>query len=349
MTWRTVVVSSCAKLDLKMGYMVIRAAEVHKVHLSEISVLIIENTTVSVTAMLLCELVRRKIKVIFCDEVHEPYGEIVPYHGSHDSADKLRSQIAWRDLTKDVVWAEIIRRKIRHQADLAEHFNRNRAEMIRSFADDVGPGDPTNREAHAAKVYFNTIFGMDFSRRDSCPVNAHLNYGYAIVLSAVNREISALGYSTQLGIHHGNTYNCFNFGSDLIEPLRPLVDSVVLGLPGEISTDSKHRLADILNTEVRIDGKTQYLVNAIRIYVKSVADALEEDDTSRMRFCEYEGQGYASDRLLRSPHEDRGRLSQLCQISQILDHAGVHNGPGVGLFQDRSQLIGCRGYTQEST
>ena len=304
MTWRTVVIASNAKLDLKMGYMVIRTSEIQKVHLSEISVLIVESTAVSITAMLMCELVRRKIKVILCDEIHEPYGEITPLYGSHDSTEKIRKQIKWKDSIKDEIWAEIVRCKIINQARLAEYFDYERASMIKGFADGIEPGDRTNREGHAAKVYFNTIFGSDFSRKSSCPKNIHLNYGYSILLSAVNREISALGYLTQLGIHHDNVYNCFNLGSDIMEPIRPLIDSIVLDLDDEVTTQSKHQLANVLNNQVYIDGKHHYLNNAIRIYVKSVTDAINNNDSSLIKFCEYERKSDATDRLLRSSSED---------------------------------------------
>ena len=44
MGWRTVVVSKSSKLDYKSGYMVVRdSEETICVHISEISVLIIEN------------------------------------------------------------------------------------------------------------------------------------------------------------------------------------------------------------------------------------------------------------------------------------------------------------------
>ena len=51
--------------------------------------------------------------------------------------------------------------------------------------------DSTNREGHAAKVYFNALFGMSFTRSADTPVNAALNYGYSIILSAFNREVAA--------------------------------------------------------------------------------------------------------------------------------------------------------------
>ena len=53
MSWRIVVISRRAKLDYQMGYMVIRNEEVTKIHLSEISTILIESTAVSLTTSLL--------------------------------------------------------------------------------------------------------------------------------------------------------------------------------------------------------------------------------------------------------------------------------------------------------
>ena len=44
------------------------------------------------------------------------------------------------------------------------------------------------------------------------------------------------------------------------------------------------KLVNILNHEVKIDGKRQYVNNAIKIYCKSVFDALNENDSSLLRF-----------------------------------------------------------------
>jgi CRISPR/Cas system-associated endonuclease Cas1 len=53
--------------------MVVRdSEETIRVHISEISILIIENTASSLTTALLNELTKQKIKVIFCDEKRNP-------------------------------------------------------------------------------------------------------------------------------------------------------------------------------------------------------------------------------------------------------------------------------------
>ena len=286
MTWRIVIVSSAAKLDLKLNSLVIRGEEIRRIHLSEIAIIVLESTAISITAALLCELNKRGIKIVFCDEKRNPYGELITYYGSHDATEKLRCQIAWDEETKGIIWAEIVREKIMKQADLLEERGKTEgAAHLLSFADNVLPHDKSNREGHAAKVYFNTLFGKDFSRDDDSSTNACLNYGYMVLLSAFNREVSISGYYTQLGIFHDNTFNPFNLGSDLMEPFRPLVDKCVLNMdPIELTPESKKWLVDVLNQEVMIEERRNYLLNAIRIYCRSVFDAINERDAGLLRF-----------------------------------------------------------------
>lgn len=47
-------------------------------------------------------------------------------------------------------------------------------------------------------------------------------------------------------------------------------------------------LIDLLNSEVKIEGTNQYLSAAIKVYCKSIFDALKENDISLIRFVEYE-------------------------------------------------------------
>ena len=116
MSWRVVVISSRAKLELKLGYLVIRSTETKRILLDEISVLLIENTGCVVSSALLCELQERKVCVIFCDFKHNPLSQLIPLHGSYDSSERIRIQLNWKQETKDLVWKAIIEDKIRKQA-----------------------------------------------------------------------------------------------------------------------------------------------------------------------------------------------------------------------------------------
>lgn len=285
MTWRIVEVSSSSKLELKLGYMVVRGEETHKVHLSEIAVVILDSTAISLTAALLCELSKRKIKVIFCDDKRLPYGELSPYFGSVDSSDKLRRQIGWEPEIKARIWEEIVRQKIMCQSCLlAEEGHSESAEMLRGYSCDIRDKDCTNREGFAAKVYFNSLFGPSFSRQEDCTINSRLNYGYTILMSAFSREIAISGYDPRIGIFHDNTFNRFNLASDLMEPFRPLVDRCVLNMVGpSFDSEDKIRLIRVLNETVEIDGKRNYVINAIRTYVQSFFDAMENNDPERLK------------------------------------------------------------------
>lgn len=285
MSWRTIVISSSAKLDYKLDYLVVRQEEITKIHLSEISILLIENTAVSITEALLNELIKRKIKVIFCDEKRNPSSELVSYYGCHDSSAKIRNQIRWNDEIKELIWTEIVSEKIRNQRNILKYFNKKKYFMLDEYLSQIEIGDTTNREGHSAKVYFNALFGMDFTRTSDTPTNAALNYGYGILLSTFNREIVANGYITQLGLFHDNMFNHFNLGSDLMEPFRTLVDKIVYNLKPEIfNHNEKMELLNILNKEVIIDGKINYVNNAIKIYCKSVFDAINQQDVSLIKF-----------------------------------------------------------------
>lgn len=286
MSWRTVIISRRCKLDYKTGYLVIRSENVQRVYLDEVALLMIENPAVSFTGCLMAALTEKKIKVIFCNTQHDPVAELCPYHGSHDSSQRIRWQIAWQKSAKEQVWQSIIQQKILNQAKmLKENGKEKETQLLLAYIDQVQPGDVTNREGHAAKVFFNALYGMSFTRGADLPVNAALNYGYGILLSAFNREINASGYLTQIGIFHDNIYNHFNLSCDLMEPFRILIDRIVYTLqPQQFGKEEKHAIWPVINEEILIGNRKQTLLNAIRIYCRSVFDALNENDESRVCF-----------------------------------------------------------------
>lgn len=289
MSWRTIVISSSAKLDYQMGYMIVRKDTVTKIHISEIHTVLIESTAVSLTAALLAELTEHKVKVIFCDNKRNPCSELNPYYGAHDTSRKVRNQIAWGNDIKKAVWTEIVSEKIRNQMRLLEVYNKPESTLLSQYINELEFGDATNREGHAAKVYFNSLFGKDFSRSTDCVINASLNYGYSIILSSFTREIAINGYITQLGLFHDNMFNPFNLASDLMEPFRVLVDRCVLKMrPVVFEHQEKMTLVDIINQDVNINGRNEIVGNSIKIYVKSIFDAIEEKDVSLIRFMTYE-------------------------------------------------------------
>lgn len=284
------MVSKPSKLDLRLGYLVVRDAEsTVRVYLSEITVLIIENTASSITTALLNELAKQKIKVVFCDEKQNPSSELTPYYGCHDCSLKLKSQLQWLPQHKGAVWTAIVKQKIKMQAQVLATFQLQEAERLCRYIEEVAWNDETNREGHAAKVYFNALFGKTFSRNEESPINAALNYGYSVILACFNREIVCNGYLTQLGLFHDNRFNAFNLGCDLMEPFRPVIDRMVKQMqPKQFETAEKRHILTVLNLELYIDGKKQTLLNTVKLYAKSVFEAIESGDAAALKFYQYE-------------------------------------------------------------
>ena len=284
MGFRTVIIKSRAKLELRLNSLIIRGEQEKKIYIGEINTLIVQSTAVSLTASFLSELVKNNIKVIFCDEKHNPQAELIPYYGAHNTSKKIKEQMAWDCIAKGRVWQEIIKRKIACQAEhLADCDFCEQAELLRSYVNDVAENDCTNREGHAAKVYFNCILGMGNSRKGGGFLNGCLNYGYAVLLSAFNREISAAGYLTQLGIWHDNEFNQFNLACDLMEPFRVVVDRAALAIE-EGDKDFKKKMANVLNYNAVVEEKNTTLDLAIRHYARSVFHALEKGDEKLIVF-----------------------------------------------------------------
>ena len=288
MAFRTVVVDTHSKLEYSLSYLVFRTPDVtKKILLDEIHTIIVSSTAVSLTTSLLNELVKRKIKIIFCDEKHNPSSELVPIYGNHNSSKRIKEQINWKSEACDFLWKCIIQRKIKNQANfLFERGQLKFSNMLESFSTEVEMGDATNREGHAAKVYFNHAFFDGFTRDKDCFINACLDYGYTILLSEFNRAISAAGYLTQLGIHHKNEFNDFNLSCDFIEPFRFLVDRKAFSL--QEGCDFKTVMIELLGSNVTQLGKSQSLTNAINIYCNSLFTALSNGDFSKVAFIDYD-------------------------------------------------------------
>ena len=290
MSWRTVLITKKSRLSYQNNHLVIKnEEEIKLIHLSEINTVILECPQITITVPLMSELMSNKIKLVVCDEKHNPKGELVPYYGNFHCSKMITKQIKWNMETKDYVWYKIVYEKIKNQAKVLKKHHKNNGDKLIEFLNlDCSLEDFISYEGIAAKIYFNALYGENFIR-DQHEYTAALDYGYTILLSAFNREIVNQGYSTQLGIFHQNEYNYFNLSCDLMEPFRILIDEYVFNNKiTELDVDSKLNLVNILNQKVKIDGKSQYVVNAISIYLRSIFKTLETGSLDEIKFFEFQ-------------------------------------------------------------
>ena len=70
-----------------------------------------------------------------------------------------------------------------------------------------------------------------------------------------------------------------------MEPFRPIIDELAYKEnPQKFETDEKRKLQNILNLKYRINENNHYLSEVIKIYTKSIFDALNSNDLSLVRF-----------------------------------------------------------------
>lgn len=290
MSFRTIVVTRQSKISYKNRFLVVKHENDEKyIHLSEIDTIIVDSISVSISTYLLKELSDNKINIIFCDEKHNPFGELSSYYSRCNSSKIIKEQISWKRSDMDKLWSKIVKNKILNQALLLKKVNSDKYDLILSYIDEITIGDKTNREGHSAKVYFNSLFGKNFIRNNNDDINAALNYGYAVLLSTVNKEIVSNGYLTQLGIHHKNEFNEFNLACDIMEPFRIIIDAFVYFNKFR-KLDSKYKLdiVNIFNNTYKYKGKNYVLKDIIKIFVKTTLESINNIDNYK-DFVYYEG------------------------------------------------------------
>lgn len=278
MGWRTVVVNTHSKLSYKNNHLIFKdASRTELIHLSEVDILLLETTDIVLSTMLIKRLVDENILVIFCDDKRLPTAMLMPYYARHDSSLQLSNQITWSEDVKAEVWTTIIAQKILNQAMyLGDCGFFEKSQSVIDLYNGLELFDPSNREGHAARIYFNTLFGNDFSREQDNDINAALDYGYTLILSMFAREVVVCGCMTQFGLKHANQFNQFNLASDVMEPFRPIIDRIVYENRNDDFVKIKRELFTIFSDTFLYNGKEMYLSNIVSDYTKKVIKTLNQ-------------------------------------------------------------------------
>ena len=235
--------------------------EIGRVPAEDIGILIVDSPSTVYTHRTLVELVQQGAIVLLCGEDHLPAAFVTPCLANSVQTERLAAQVNAKEPLRKRLWQQLVEEKIRNQARALPE-DPDIQERLNSFARRVRSGDPENLEGQAAKLYWAAwLPGRPFSRRrEGEPPNNLLNYGYAVLRAAVARAIAGAGLHPSIGVHHKNRYDAFCLADDLMEPLRPLVDSKVrelfLAEQENIDRDTKTALLSLLTEPVGV-GETQ--------------------------------------------------------------------------------------------
>ncbi|MCR9133624.1 MAG: type II CRISPR-associated endonuclease Cas1 [bacterium] len=277
---RTIEISSGPiHLSIKHKQMVLKKnGETHSIPVEDMGLLVLSNPAISYTHQLMYELLENNVAVLFCNRQHMPEGLLLPFEDNQLHQARLQVQAEVKKPLKKRLWQQVVREKIKVQSDILflKHGN---DDGLKHLIKKVKSGDSTNVEARAAKKYWKALFSeSEFKRNYKLnDVNALLNYGYAIIRAAVARSITAAGLHPSMGLHHHNQYNPYCLADDLMEPFRPLVDSVVYdqyvacqSLEIEVTKETKKPLLELLTANVLVDEMKYPLMESLHIMASSL-------------------------------------------------------------------------------
>ncbi|MCX7775147.1 MAG: type II CRISPR-associated endonuclease Cas1 [Spirochaetaceae bacterium] len=274
-------------LRTERGFLVVESTGKDRSVLAQIDydqfdALICSNTGFLITGPLLAMLAEKNKFFIVCGRNYNPLAVLVPLSDNFESIRRIQSQLHASLPLKKRLWQKLVQEKLRNQAALLFSIGKEEtATKIEHLAFKVLSGDSDNKEAYAARLYWPALFGNTFLRsNEEDPVNAFLNYGYAILRSCICRAIVGYGLLTMFGVHHANLRNYFALADDILEPFRPLVDRCVYSLiqtgKSNLDPDAKRILCSLLIQDVAMEGQTMPLTNAIRHTVGTLVLSYEQ-------------------------------------------------------------------------
>lgn len=297
MSWRNLMIDDGDHLKVYLDNIEIYKGEnKYTLPLSDIGIIVLDGMMTNITTRLLSACSTYNVVIVICDKKHLPVGMYLPFNQHSRTVKIINKQIRWDIDKKGTLWQQIIKYKIDNQSKIMYHFINNKEKylQLQEYIKEIKIGDESNREGHAAKVYFNTLFGNDFYRDDDCIENAMMNYGYAIVRASIARAIISYGYNPGLGIFHKNEYNAFCLADDVLEVFRPVVDAyVMLYLLDNIGTEFltqeiRAYLVSILSKRIFFGGQYQKISTIIDKFVLQCFDYLDPDEEKNIQLSNFE-------------------------------------------------------------
>lgn len=282
MAWRGVHITQPARLSLADAQIVVSREDGDvRLPIEDVAWMVIDTPQASLSTALLSACMDAGMVIVTTDRTHTPSGMILPFHRHHRQAEIAAMQIAISAPLKKRLWQIIVQGKIANQAASLEGIGQD-ATALRSMMHLVGSGDPDNVEARAARAYWPRLF-IDFIRDDASDKrNGLLNYGYAVVRSAVARALVAAGLLPAFGVNHASITNAFNLADDMVEPFRPFVDRTVWTLTdrgrtcqGASTIDERRVLASLLSERTRFGAETVSLLVATELVAEGLVRAME--------------------------------------------------------------------------
>ena len=286
MAFRTIEITRPSELHMKNGQLEIAQEEgTVMIPIEDISQIFCIGPDIRISTMALSKLALHKVALTTLDEKYLPTATVLPFEGHARQSQLMHLQVAYGEEFKQLLWLQIINKKISNQSRALSIMGLEGAEKVMSYAIELTADNVDMNESLAAKDYFS-FYHPGLNRRVDDPINSRLNYGYAVVRSAIARALVAAGFHPTFGLHHDNQLNAFNLADDLIEPWRPMVDLVAhenVGTNIMLNKAERYKLAHVLHDACMIDGHKMTILSAIDIMCESLKRCYLENDIELLK------------------------------------------------------------------
>ncbi len=258
--------------------------------MEDVAAVVITSFKSTLTGNFLIEAAQQRMGVILC-ESYKPVAVVLPVEKGTD-VQVMRNLARMSPQLKRRLWEKTVDAKCRNQATLSYQWNPEhvQAERMKQIAE----SPYTAREADTAKLFWrifaDTYADDNFTRgREAGGFNTLFNYAYAILLSAVLRDLLAYGLDPSFGIFHAARPHATPLAYDLMEPFRPAFDANVArwihrqreqAIPEasqhELSSEYRKQILTTLHAQVEYAGKTMNLRSAITAVISSFRSAIQQ-------------------------------------------------------------------------
>lgn len=274
MSFRQVIVKKAEILKFKDSCLLVEDERSLKIPIEDIAIIVIENNRCMISIKVINKCSENHIALITCDDRKLPSSMLIPFSGHYRQLENTYLQIKQKNVDKQNLWRSVIYMKIQNQINVIKLTTRNERTILKmqELRNNIKRNDSTNREALAARIFFQELYGSDFKRFIDDKINGVLNYGYSIIVSSIARQLVSYGLDPKFGIWHSSKSNSLNLAYDLVEPFRALIDYYIYSnyefITEELNPGTRRDLIALLNANVEVNNQKYRLQNAIEEYVK---------------------------------------------------------------------------------
>lgn len=267
-----------------------------QIPIEDIRAIVIAAKGITFSDGLLSSLLSKNVVILHCDDKFLPTGLSLPIDRVIHKETYL-NQINSSQKFKKELWQKILSMKINNQMAVC-HFLKIDLEYLEKNK---------SNESACARYYWANFFEVIFQqkirrRKDSEHLaNKMLNYAYTVLTSLIHRSVVIHGLSPVAGIHHAMNYHSHAFVYDLVEPFRSFIDLALaifcraLIRAGKINKNLDEEEEEEICREwikasqyfwkrmkIIFKNNRLKLVEAIDVYVNSVANVFKEKDLTKL-------------------------------------------------------------------